>query len=78
MARPTHPRRPPADGSPVVTFEEWIAVGFNSRYCTASDCLTHNLENILANFAEIAPTYVDWDDPPCIPAVIVLPPEVES
>jgi hypothetical protein len=61
-----------------VTYDEWITYGIMQKYCTRAECVVHET----AELVDIAEAFLDhpieWDDPECLPGVILFPPQDES
>ena len=58
-----------------MTFDEWVLYGIAQQYCTTADCLTHNVWELYERVPYLTDEELEDDEPPCVPAVILLPPD---
>jgi len=61
-----------------VTFNDWITDGINRGYCTQAGCIVHEAEQLAGLADDHLDQPVNWDDPDCIAAVLIFPPEVDA
>lgn len=61
-----------------MNYDEWISHGIKQRYCTTAGCIVHEAAELAALADDHLDQPVDWDDPDCIAAVLIFPPEDKS
>lgn len=61
-----------------MTYDEWITYGIMQRFCTRAACILHNSDELWEQVEETSLEQVEWDDPVCLPGVVLFPPKDES
>jgi hypothetical protein len=61
-----------------MTYDEWITFGIMQGFCTTAACVSHNVWELYEAVPYLTEEDLEHDEPPCVPGVILFPPEDKS